>query len=362
MANLLVKGARLLAVGAALSSLHGCMLDPAGIGLTLAQAAYTPDDPEPIDHLTPLKDMYRGQDCRQLDVTDGALRTNLGQPGEHNIVPTALEAIRQVKAEKGCPAEAQVAATVAPATAPAVNTVPATNTASTANGAPLTVNVAPPTSGRGWLGASLLPADKLHDVLVRDLGLPDSHGVLVTGVILGSAAAQAGIKAADVIQSINGQVFDQTTQLIAYLASNKAGTPVTLKLWRNRSSITLVATLAGTQPPPIYAATGSLIYCYAMAMPGTLIPGGGSYWLSTPFALPGATVSNAAERGKVVGQQFKQYLLSQGVNPETVKEAFGICSQGIGNANTFLEAEENSRKHPAFLATNSTSVKILWQP
>ncbi|MCU1732252.1 MULTISPECIES: PDZ domain-containing protein [unclassified Pseudomonas] len=362
MANLLVKGVRLLAVGAALSSLHGCMLDPAGIGLTLAQAAYTPDDPEPIDHLTPLKDMYRGQDCRQLDVTDGALRTNLGEPGEHNIVPTALEAIRQVKAEKGCPAEAQVAATVAPATAPAVNTVPATNTASTANGAPLTVNVAPPTSGRGWLGASLLPADKLHDVLVRDLGLPDSHGVLVTGVIPGSAAAQAGIKAADVIQSINGQVFDQTTQLIAYLASNKAGTPVTLKLWRNRSSITLVATLAGTQPPPIYAATGSLIYCYAMAMPGTLIPGGGSYWLSTPFALPGATVSNAAERGKAVGQQFKQYLLSQGVNPETVKEAFGICSQGIGNANTFLEAEENSRKHPAFLATNSTSVKILWQP
>ncbi|MBK3442466.1 hypothetical protein [Pseudomonas lactis] len=67
--------------------------------------------------------------------------------------------------------------------------------------------------------------------------------------------------------------------------------------------------------------------------------------MSTPFALPGATVSNAAERRKVVGQQFKQYLLSQGVNPETVKEAFGICSQGIGNANTFLEAEENARKH-----------------
>lgn len=360
MANLLVKGARLLAVGAALSSLHGCMLDPAGIGLTLAQAAYTPDDPEPIDHLTPLKDMYRAQDCPQLDRTDGALRFTLAQPGDHTVVPTALEAIRQVKAEKGCPTEAQVAATAQPATSPATTAgTPASAAAATA---PATANVASAASGRGWLGASLLPADKLHDVLVRDLGLPDSHGVLVTGVIPGSAAAQAGIKAADVIQSIDGQVFDQTTQLIAYLASTKAGSPVTLKLWRNRSSITLVATLAGTQPPPIYAATGSLIYCYAMAMPGTLIPGGGSYWLSTPFALPGATASNAAERGKVVGQQFKQYLLSQGVNPETVKEAFGICSQGIGNANTFLEAEENSRKQPAFLATNSTSVKLLWQP
>lgn len=47
MANLLVKGAQLLVVGAALSSLHGSMLDPAGIGLTLAQAPNMPDDPEP---------------------------------------------------------------------------------------------------------------------------------------------------------------------------------------------------------------------------------------------------------------------------------------------------------------------------
>lgn len=45
MANLLVKGAQLLVVGAALSSLHGSMLDPAGIGLTLAPNM--PDDPEP---------------------------------------------------------------------------------------------------------------------------------------------------------------------------------------------------------------------------------------------------------------------------------------------------------------------------
>lgn len=357
MANRLVKGARLLVVGAALSSLYGCMLDPAGIGLTLAQAAYTPDEPEPIDHLTPLKDLYRAQDCPQLARTDGALRASLVQPGDQTIVPTALEAVRQVKAEKGCPAGAEVANKV-----PAVNTVPAATTVPTANTASLVVNVAPPTSGRGWLGVSLLTADKLHDVLVRDLGLPDSHGVLVTGVTPGSAAAQAGVKAADVIQSIDGQVFDQATQLMAYIASKKAGSPVTLKLWRNRSSLSLVVTLSGTQPPPVYAATGSQIYCYASAMPGVLIPGGGSYWLSTPFALPGATVSNAAERGKVVGQQFKQYLLSQGVNPETVKEAFGICSQGIGNANTFLESEENSRKHPAFVASNSTSVKILWQP
>ena len=351
MANLLVKGARLLAVGAALSSLQGCMLDPAGIGLTIAQAAYTPDEPEPIDYLTPLKDMYRPQDCSQLTSTDGMLRLAAQQPGEHSTLPTALEAIRQVKAEKGCPAEAQVTATAQPA--------PGTATTAAALSAPV---AAGETSGRGWLGAALLPGDSLHAALVRDLGMPDGHGVLVTGVVPGTAAARAGVKAADVIQSVDGLVFDQADKLVDYLAASKAGTPVTLKIWRNHTSITFNATLAATQPPPVYAAQGALIYCYAQAMPDSFVAGGSSYWLSKPFAVPGATVNTAAERGKVVGQQFKQYLLSQGVNPASVNAAYGMCSQGIGNAMQFLEATEKAQKSGPFVASNSTSVTILWQP
>lgn len=359
MQTIIMKGARTAAIAAALASLHGCALDPAGIGLTLAQAAYVPDEPEPIDHLTPLKDMYRPQDCATLTRTDESLRFSAQQPGDHSIVPTALEAIRQVKAEKGCPVEAQTAKIEQPATASVARIEAPAAAATTATAV---ANAAPVSTGRGWLGAALLPADNLHAVLARDLGLPDGHGVFVIGVMPGSAAAQAGVKAADVIQSIDGQVFDQTTQMIAYLASNKAGTPVSLKVWRNRTSITLTATLAATQPPPLYAAPGAQIYCYAQAMPTFPLTGGSTYWLSTPFALPGATVNTAAERGKVVGQQFKQYLLSQGVNPDSVKEAFGMCSQGIANATTFLEASEKANQSSAFLATNSTGVKILWQP
>lgn len=37
-------------------------------------------------------------------------------------------------------------------------------------------------------------------------------------------------------------------------------------------------------------------------------------------------------------------------------------NQRIGNVTTFLEASEEANQNSAFLVTNPTGVKILWEP
>ncbi|QLF94084.1 PDZ domain-containing protein [Pseudomonas sp. ABC1] len=197
---------------------------------------------------------------------------------------------------------------------------------------------------------------------MRDLGMPDGHGVLITRIAVDSAAAMAGLKAVDVIQSVDGQVFDQTNQLMSYLTSRKAGAVVELKVWRGQRSIPLTATLKGTAAALAAPAPGSEIYCYATAFPQFPAIGGSVYWQSTPFALPGATRNNANEQGKIVGQQFKQYLISQGMGAKTVEAAFGICANGLANAANSLQATESARTLSAFTSTGSAGVTINWAP
>lgn len=369
--ELVSTGWRLALVGGLAVSLHGCMLDPAGLAITAAQVAYTPDEPEPLDMLPVFKDMYRNQDCPQLTRTDGLLREAALQPGDHSTIPPALEAIRQVKLEKSCPAVAVAAV------APAAAVQPAAPAPALAPAAPQPLAMAPAVPGvnvpvanvpavananRGWLGSALLDSTSLSPALVRDLGMPDGHGVLVTGIAPGSAAALAGLKVADVIQSVDGKVFDQTPQLIQYLGTHNAGDVVVLQIWRNRASLRVNATLAATQAQFPPADAGVEIFCYISAMPSFPIEGGGSYWTTQPFALPGATRNDAYARGQVVGQQFKNYLLSQGVNPKSLDISVGICGSGYGTAANSLKQTIEARKGGNFVALGAASVTVYWQP
>lgn len=364
--ELVSTGWRLALVGGLAVSLHGCMLDPAGLAITAAQVAYTPEEPEPIDMLPVFKDMYRNQDCPQLTRTDDLLRQAAQQPGDHSTIPPALEAIRQVKVEKGCPAVAVAAVTPAAAVqpaAPAPALAPAApQPLAMAPVAPTTNAPAATNASRGWLGSALLDSSSLPRGLVSDLGLPDGHGVLVTGIAPGSAAAQAGLKVADVIQSVDGKVFDQTPQLIEYLGTHKPGEVVVLQVWRNRASLRINASLAATQAQFPPADAGVEIFCYISAMPTFPIEGGGSYWLTYPFALPGATRNDAYARGQVVGQQFKNYLISQGVNPKSVEVSVGICGSGYGTAANSLKVTQQARTGASFTAIGATSVTVYWQP
>jgi len=80
---------------------------------------------------------------------------------------------------------------------------------------------------------------------VRDeLNLPEkTRGVIVVKVLDGTAAARAGIKQFDIIQSIEGQTVQTATEVQNAVASKKAGDKIALMILRNGKQITMPVTL-----------------------------------------------------------------------------------------------------------------------
>ncbi|CAN5794700.1 hypothetical protein BH24ACI5_BH24ACI5_20560 [soil metagenome] len=65
------------------------------------------------------------------------------------------------------------------------------------------------------------------------------NGVLVSSVTEGSAAEKAGVKAGDVIVSVNGQAVDDAVELRRSMHAVEAGGEFTLNVMRDRKSLTL---------------------------------------------------------------------------------------------------------------------------
>lgn len=89
--------------------------------------------------------------------------------------------------------------------------------------------------GRPRLG---IDAEDISGQLGSYFGVPEGEGILVREVNLGSAAEKAGVKAGDVITSLNGEKIHGLGELRSKLAGND-GKTVKLGVLRNKSALTL---------------------------------------------------------------------------------------------------------------------------
>jgi S1-C subfamily serine protease len=96
---------------------------------------------------------------------------------------------------------------------------------------------------RGRLGVTVEP---LTAQLQEFFGAKDG-GVLVSSVTAGSAAEKAGVKAGDVITTINGDAVRDTNDLIDEI-NQVSGTELTIGIVRERKASTLKATLDSQTP------------------------------------------------------------------------------------------------------------------
>lgn len=96
-------------------------------------------------------------------------------------------------------------------------------------------------AGRGRLGVTV---QDLTPELAAYFGVKD--GLLVNSVQADSPAAKAGIKAGDVIQSVDGKAVTTANQLVRELADKKG--EVTIGLTRDKKPLSLKATLEDRQP------------------------------------------------------------------------------------------------------------------
>ena len=84
-----------------------------------------------------------------------------------------------------------------------------------------------------------IDAEDISGQLGSYFGAPDGEGVLVRDVNPGSAAEKAGVKAGDVITSLNGERIHGLAELRSKLAATGESKTAKLGVLRNKSSVTL---------------------------------------------------------------------------------------------------------------------------
>jgi serine protease Do len=97
---------------------------------------------------------------------------------------------------------------------------------------------------RGWLGVGI---QDITPELAEYYGLQSQKGVLVTQVFEGDPADKAGIKANDIIISVDGKEISTARELSGMIANIPVGDKTRLKLLRGSKERTVTATL-GNQP------------------------------------------------------------------------------------------------------------------
>lgn len=97
---------------------------------------------------------------------------------------------------------------------------------------------------RGYLGVSF-PAPATEDELLRQQGInPGSvQGVYIIGVQNGSPAAAGGLKAGDIIQSINGNRINSSAEFSERIARQRPGDKVEIAYQRNGKTVNTTVTL-----------------------------------------------------------------------------------------------------------------------
>jgi S1-C subfamily serine protease len=95
-------------------------------------------------------------------------------------------------------------------------------------------------TGRASLG---IEGANIDSVVAAQYDLPVDHGVLVTNVSSGGAAANAGIKAGDIIVQVDGKAIADISSLSDALLSKNPGDTVSVQFYRGNQQQTINATL-----------------------------------------------------------------------------------------------------------------------
>ncbi|MDD5613696.1 MAG: Do family serine endopeptidase, partial [Candidatus Omnitrophica bacterium] len=96
----------------------------------------------------------------------------------------------------------------------------------------------------GWLGVQI---QDLTQEMADYFGLSDRKGALVAKVLEGSPAEKSGLKEGDVIRKINGDIVDNTNNLMGKVSRQPVGSQVKCERVRDKNTLVLVVEL-GKRP------------------------------------------------------------------------------------------------------------------
>lgn len=94
---------------------------------------------------------------------------------------------------------------------------------------------------RGWIGVTIQNLDANG---AKALGLDKPEGALIGDVLPNNPAAKAGLKAGDVILSVNGETVKTSNELLRKIAAVKPGGKASVVVWRNGGKRSFTITVA----------------------------------------------------------------------------------------------------------------------
>jgi serine protease DegS len=94
---------------------------------------------------------------------------------------------------------------------------------------------------RGWLG---LAGQDMTKELAKSFNLKETKGVLISGVLGGGPADEAGIKPGDIIIKVDDQEQKNASEILNYIATLSPGTKIVLSGWRGDSEFKKTVTVA----------------------------------------------------------------------------------------------------------------------
>jgi len=101
---------------------------------------------------------------------------------------------------------------------------------------------------RGYLGVEIMA---VTDAMAQRLGLGEVTGVRIARVLPGAPADEVGLKAGDVVLSVDGHPVNAPNQLQRWVALHRPGEVVTLEVWRKGKIFTLKIPLMGKEDPAL---------------------------------------------------------------------------------------------------------------
>ena len=99
---------------------------------------------------------------------------------------------------------------------------------------------------RGYLGINLPPSDQQARIFLGELGFT-GRGVLVADAPPDQPSSRAGLRAGDVILSIDGRETPDSAVLRAIVSVRRPGSLVDIKIWRDGETLTLPVRLGGAR-------------------------------------------------------------------------------------------------------------------
>ena len=99
---------------------------------------------------------------------------------------------------------------------------------------------------RGWIGVAM---QELTPELAESFKLGEIQGVLISEVVRNSPADQAGIKAGDILTTVDNKPLIDSNAMLETISSLQPGKVTVLKLLRNQREV-VVQVKVGKRPKP----------------------------------------------------------------------------------------------------------------